>query len=496
VSPGDLLRAYCAAFAARDLQAMAPLFDADAVVDIPLLDERLVGHVHIMRETGTALRGLRNMRVELGTIIEDGDCAMAEGIFLGELVGHPALVDGTPARSDFRFVAVVEARAGKIVRLSEYFDTKPLKPWERQRLFVHASRRSPYWEGSNAAGAVEYMAYNHMTFPLVYARTMAEEYVALTERVTLWDVGCERQTELRGPDALRLADRLVTRDLSTLPVGGCRYGYVCDPLGRIMCDPVILRPWPDVIWFSHGIVDLTLWASGIALEGGHDVAVREPDVAPLQVQGPRAADMLRDLVEAPIDELKFYRCVVTRVAGIDSVISRTGWSGGLGFEIFPLSSDRAMELWNALLAAGRPHSLLVTGPVVHRAVERNVTDTAYATNSDMNPFEAGGGHLVDLDKGDFIGRDALLRIRRDGVKRQTVGLFIPGDVPRLEWHWPLIDARGNSGEVRWATHSFALDRSIGIALVDAAVGLGETVRVDHPGDRVEATVTSLPFVGE
>jgi aminomethyltransferase len=495
MSPSDLLRAYCDAFAARDVAAIGRLFAADAVCDIPLLDERLVGRDHIVREIGTAIRGLRDVRVELGPIVEGEGEAMVEGLFFGVLVGHPAHVDGTPARSDFRFVAVVEANDGLISRLSEYFDTKPLKPWQRQRLFSHSVRRSPYWEGALAAGAIEFMAYNHMTFPLVYARTMAEEYVALTERVTLWDVGCERQTELRGPDALRLADYLSTRDLSRLAVGACRYAYVCDPEGTILCDPVVLRPWPDVVWFSHGIVDLTLWARGIALAGGWNVAVAEPDVAPLQVQGPRSADMLRGLVEAPIDELKFYRCVVTRVAGIEAVVSRTGWSGALGYEIFPLGSARAMELWNALLAAGRPHGLLVTGPVVHRAIERNVTDTAYATNSGMNPFEAGGERLVDLEGRDFIGREALLRIRRGGVRRRTVGLFIEGDLPRHEWDWPLVDARGRPGEVRWATHSFALDRSIGIALVDAAVTEGERVRIDHPGGGAFATVTALPFVG-
>src|SRR5690606_26254108 len=120
---------------------------------------------------------------------------------------------------------------------------------------------------------------------------------------------------------------------------------------------------------------LTLWAQGIALHSDFDVTVREPDVAPIQVQGPLSADVLRDLVDAPIDDLKFYRCVVTRVAGIDAVVSRTGWSGALGYEVFPLSSARAMELWNALREAGRPYDMLVTGPIVHRAVEKNVTDT-------------------------------------------------------------------------------------------------------------------------
>lgn len=494
MTAADLLRAYCAAFAARDVAAIERLFAQDAVCDLPLLDERLVGRAHVVREVATAIRGLADIRVDLGVVTDDGTVAMAEGVFLGELVGHPPAVDGTPPRLDFRFVAVVEASDGRIARLSEYLDTKPLKPWQRQRLFVHSVRRSPYWDGAIRAGAAEFMAYNHMTFPIVYARTMAEEYVALTERVTLWDVGCERQTELRGPDALRLADRLATRDLSRLDVGACRYTYVCDPEGRIVCDPVVLRPWPDVVWFSHGIADLTLWARGIAFGGGYDVAVAEPDVAPLQVQGPRAADMLRSVVEAPVDELKFYRCVVTRVAGIDAVVSRTGWSGGLGFEIFPLTSRHAMTLWDALLDAGRPHGLLVTGPVVHRAVERAVTDTAYATNSDMNPFEAGGERLVDLDAGDFIGREALLRVRAEGPQRKTVGLFIDGTLPRMEWHWPMIDGAGRPGVVRWAAHSFALDRSIGIALVDAAVREGERVRVDHPGGGGGATVTTLPFV--
>ncbi|MEX2647948.1 MAG: nuclear transport factor 2 family protein [Alphaproteobacteria bacterium] len=494
MSPADLLRAYCRAFAARDVATIESLFAEDAVCDIPLLDERLVGRAHVVREIATAIRGLRGIRVELGAIVEGDDDAMAEGLFFGALVGHPAQVDGTPARTDFRFVAVVEAPDGKIARLSEYFDTKPLKPWQRQRLFNHAVRQSPYWESSVRAGAVEFMAYNHMTFPIVYGRTMAEEYVALTERVTLWDVGCERQTELRGPDALRLADYLASRDLSKLELGACRYAYVCDPDGRIICDPVILRPWPDVVWLSHGMADLTLWARGIALEGGWDVAVSEPDVAPLQVQGPHSADMLRGLVEAPIDALKFYRCTVTKVAGIDAVVSRTGWSGALGFEIFPLGSARAIELWDALIEAGRPHGLVVTGPVVHRAVERNVTDTAYATNSGMNPYEAGGERMVDLDAGDFIGRDALARIRRKGARRRTVGLFIDGDLPRLEWHWPLTDARGKPGVVRWAAHSFALDRAVGIALVDAAVAEGERVRIDHPGGGAWASVTTLPFV--
>lgn len=493
MTPRQALELYCDAFARRAPEAIESLFAEDAVYDLPLHDGRVQGREAILREVRTALRGLKNIEVHLEHVLEQEDSVFAEGFFRSEHIGIPPHVDGTPHRLDFRFAVVVETSGGKVSRWSEYFDTKPLKPRERTRIYP-ITRRSPYWDGSEQAGVSEFMIYNHTYFPLIYHHSPSEEYAALTERVTLWDVGCERQTELRGPDAVRFADYLTTRDLSKLKPGDCRYTLACDPDGKIICDPVLLHPWKDVVWLSHGDADLTLWARGIALHAGFEVTVREPDVAPLQIQGPYAAEVLRPLVEAPLDDLGFYKCVATRVAGIEAVVSRTGWSGGPGYEVFPLSSDRAMDLWNALLEAGRPYDMMVVGPNVDRAVEKGVTDTAYHTNSDMDPYEAGHGRLVSLDKGEFVGRAALRRVAAEGPKRKTVGLFIEGTLPRLEWYWPLTDARGGKGEVRWAVHSFALDRSIGIAIVDAAVELGETVRIQHPLGSPEATVTEVPFV--
>jgi aminomethyltransferase len=230
------------------------------------------------------------------------------------------------------------------------------------------------------------------------------------------------------------------------------------------------------------------------MHGGFDVEVSEPDVAPLQVQGQQSLEMLRDLVDGNLESLGFYKCFVTKVAGIECVVSRTGWSGGLGYEIFPLSSDRAMHLWNTLIKAGEPYGLMVTGPNVFRAVEKGVTDTAYHTNSGMNPYEAGHGRLVNLDKGDFIGREALSKVEKEGAKRKTVGLLIDGDMPHLEWYWQLTDPRGNPGEVRWAVHSFELKQNIGIAVADANLQLGEKVQIHHPAGISQATVTTVPFV--
>jgi glycine cleavage system aminomethyltransferase T/ketosteroid isomerase-like protein len=493
LTPRQAIEAYCSAFARRAADEIEPLFAENAVFDLPLQDGRLHGRRQIMRETRTALRGLKNIEVVLDHITEQGATAFAEGYFYGEPVGIPPHVDGRPARLDFKFVAVAVVEDGKVTRWTEYFDTKPLKPRERTRIYP-ITRRSPYWRGTEEAGVSEFMIYNHVYFPLVYHHSPAEEYAALTERVTLWDVGCERQTEIAGPDAVAFASYLTTRNLAKLKPGDCRYTVACDPDGQIICDPVLLHPRKDLIWLSHGDADLTLWARGIALDGRFKVQVREPDVSPLQIQGPQAAEVLRPLTDAAIDQIGFYKCVTTRVAGVEAVVSRTGWSGGPGYEVFPLSSRRAMDLWQALREAGRPFEMMVVGPVVDRAVEKGVTDTAYHSNSGMNPYEAGHGRLVDLDKGEFVGRDALARIAAEGPKRKTVGLFIEGDLPRLEWYWPLEDERGRAGEVRWAVHSWALGRSIGIALVDAAVAVGEAVRLHHPLGSPRATVTDLPFL--
>jgi glycine cleavage system aminomethyltransferase T/ketosteroid isomerase-like protein len=491
---GNLLRAYCDAFERRAGDEIASLFADDAALELPIFDGRVVGKDAIAAEIKTALRGLKNIEVILENTIETDTEAFAEGIFRADHVGIHPLVDGTPIRLDFRFVATVAIAAGKIIRWTEYFDTKPLKPRERTHLYPN-SRRSAYWDGTATAGVSEFMVYNHTYVPLVYHHSPAEEYAALTERVTLWDVGGERQTQIRGADALRFAQLLTTRDLSKLKVGGCKYTLVCDPQGRIICDPVLLHPWENVVWLSHGDVDLTLWAAGVAMNSGLQVEIDEPDVQPVQVQGPKSVDMLRNLVESPVDSLGFYKCAVTRVAGIDAVVSRTGWSGGLGFEIFPLSSEHAMTLWNTLIEAGRPYGVMVTGPNVFRAVEKGITDTSYYTNSGMNPYEAGHARLVDLEKGEFIGRQALSKVAAEGAKRKTIGLFIDGDLPMLEWYWPLTDRKGNAGEVRWAVHSFELDRNIGIAIADASLEPGDVVEISHQAGTTRATVTNVPFVG-
>jgi glycine cleavage system aminomethyltransferase T len=355
-------------------------------------------------------------------------------------------------------------------------------------------RRSPYFERTLRAGAGDFMVYTYM--PMDYGRDPREDYAALVERVTLWDVGAERQAELRGPGALALADHLAPRRLSDLAVGECRYTPVCDRAGAIMCECIVLRPTADVVWFSHSDVDLTLWATGLALARGNDVAVAEADVAPMQLQGPRAADVIEAVGGAEVAGLARFRCAHSRLAGVECVVSNTGWSREPGFEIYPLGSERAVDVWDALVVAGEPHGLLVTGPNIVRAVEQGITDTQYATNSGMNPIEAGIGAMLDLDRPDFVGRDALRAVRDHGPARHTVGLVCDGPpFPVMERLWPVSAPDGRpAGEARWAVYSIALERNIAVVLVDAGLDAAAGLVVEAPDGPRRGELHPIPFV--
>jgi glycine cleavage system aminomethyltransferase T len=366
---------------------------------------------------------------------------------------------------------------------------------EREPL-SYTVRRSPYFERTLAAGARGFMVYNHTYMPIDYGRDPLVEYEAITQGVTLWDVGAERQAQLRGPDALGFADYLSPRDLLDLAVGRCRFTPVCDPHGEIMADCIVLRPFEDTVWYSHSDADISLWAYGLALARSAQLEVEEADVAPLQLQGPLAAAVLEPLYDGDLAALRRFDCAAVNVASVPCVVSNTGWSKEAGYEIYPLGSARGLEVWDALVTSGEPHGLLITGPNITRAVEQGITDTQYRMNSHMTALEAGLEPLLQLDGADFMGREALVAERARGPRRRTIGLAADGPpFPFLEDFWPVLDRAGNDvGVARWAVFSYALERNIAIALVDAAVGDGDELTVRAPdGDRA-ARVHPIPFV--
>ena len=193
--------------------------------------------------------------------------------------------------------------------------------------FRATGRISPYFEGVERAGGGGYLQHLMTYVPWRYPESAAEQYRAVTERVTLWDTACERQIQVRGPDALAFVDRLSSRDLSRLEPGRCRYTFLCDESGAIVGDPVVLRIDAETLWLSISSTDLLLWVKGLALGSGAAVAVEEAPVATLQLQGPKARETLAPLTPCRLERMRAFDCVRTSVAGIEAVVSRTGWSG-------------------------------------------------------------------------------------------------------------------------------------------------------------------------
>jgi glycine cleavage system aminomethyltransferase T len=366
-------------------------------------------------------------------------------------------------------------------------------------------RVSPYFEGVERAGGGDYRLHFNTFVPYVFPDNAAEQYRAVTERVTLWDTATERQLELRGKDALAFADYLVTRDLESFQPGRCTYTFLCDQRGVVICDPVLLVIDEETVWLSISGTDAILWVNAIALHTRFAVDVRELEIAPLQLQGPKSRDVLRKLTGPEIDELGFFRCVTTTVAGIDAVVSRTGWSGEFGYEIYPFDTPtyprgraRAMQLWNSILEAGEEHKLLVTPFQISRAYEAGIMTFNHGYGEDMNALEFWRDTVVDLGGGDFVGKQALEAIRDSGgATRRLMGLVTSSSDPieASAWDLPILHGERIVGTTRRLTYSPALGRTIAIGLMQLdAVKPGVVCEIEHSGGRTSAEITDLPFI--
>jgi glycine cleavage system aminomethyltransferase T len=357
-------------------------------------------------------------------------------------------------------------------------------------------RRSPFFEATQRYGPRGFTVYNHTLFPTNYDDFEAE-YRHLLEHVTLWDVAVERNVEISGPDGFRFAQLLTCRDLSQCAVGQGKYVLITAPDGGILNDPVMLRLDDTRFWFALADSDVLFYAKGLAACAGLDVELREVDAAPLQIQGPQSKDVVRDLLGDEILDLRYYWFTRTDVDGIPVIVTRTGWTSEVGYEMYLLDPSRGFDLWERIMEAGRAYEIRPTGPVDIRRIEGGIFNYRADMDWTNNPFELGLDRLVDLDmEADFMGKEALRRIREEGVSRKIVGVEIAGDrLDMNETTWPVSRDGRDIGRVTSAVYSPRLEKNIGFAWVPVELSEpGNTVTVETPEGAREAAVTSLPFV--
>jgi aminomethyltransferase len=364
-------------------------------------------------------------------------------------------------------------------------------------------RKSPFFYASRQHGVAKYSVYNHHYHPRHYGDPIAE-YWALLNDVTLWDVGVERQIQISGPDAFDFTNHLVSRDLRQCDVYQCKYAFVTLPDGGIQNDPVLLRIGENQFWLSLADSDVMLWAQGVAYQSNWDVTIEEVDVAPVQIQGPKAKKVMVDLVGEAILEMPYYYMGEFLIDDMSVVVSRTGYTGELGYEVYLREATaNGQRLWDRVLEAGRPHGLKVIGPCHMRRIEGGILAFGCDIWYDTNPFEVGMGYkwMVDLrNDDDFVGRAALETIKKEGVARKLVGVEMGGPSVGCFNDGAMIDVfpvyAGDTriGQVTSACHSPRLDKNIGLAMVPIeATELGTELSVATQHGRQDAIVVEKPF---
>ena len=359
-------------------------------------------------------------------------------------------------------------------------------------------RKSPFFEATLRAGCGGLSVANHMYQPHSYADP-TDEYRHLTEGVTLWDVATERQVEIIGPDALAFTELLTPRHVSACPVGRGRYVVITSAEGGIVNDPVLFRLSEKRFWLSASDSDLILWAKGVAVFAALEVTISEPDVSPLQIQGPKSPAVIEALFGNGGKGLRYYEIRELDLDGIPVMLSRSGWSGELGFEIFLRDSRYGDVLWERIMAAGRPQGIVVTGPSDIQRFEAGILGYGCDISLDVNPYEVGLDWMLEPEKAeDFIGKAALMRIKREGVKRNLVAIRLECDpLPQgaFQDRWPVNIGGDRIGEVTGAVYSPRLDKNIGYAMLKSAhTSLGTSVSVSTPFGQANAVVVQKPFI--
>ena len=357
-------------------------------------------------------------------------------------------------------------------------------------------RKSPYYDSDLKYGVTGFTVYNKMYLPTGFS-SPEKEYESLINDVTFGDFAAERQIEINGPDAYAFVRYVQPRNLEKCEIGFCKYIILTDQDGGIINDACLLRLEENKFWISPGDGDVILWLQGIAINSGMDVSIHEPDVSPLQISGPKSGKLIQKLFNGEHDELGYYKAKQTSLDDIPLVIARTGWSGELSYELYLQDRKMGNKLFELVYQAAQEFNGRVIAPNGIRTIEGGILSYGGDFGREHNPFTIGLGRLVDVDQDiDFIGKEALKKIKEKGPSEKLVGLELEGEpiLKAPENFWPVNNKDKKVGRLSRAFFSPRLKKNIGLAIVDIDfAGEGTEVSVESPNGDLLSKVVSLPW---
>ena len=357
-------------------------------------------------------------------------------------------------------------------------------------------RKSPFFDATVKWGAKDFSVYNHMYIPRDFGNP-EQNFWNLINDAILCDVAVERQVQVKGPDASKFVQMMTPRDLSNMKVGQCKYVILVNQNGGVLNDPILLKVSEDKYWFSLADSDILFWAQGLAANSNYNVEITEPDVSPLQLQGPKSREIMVKIFGEQISDLKYYWFKQFSFNNTKLIISRTGWSSELGYEIFLTDSKVGNELYEHIMKIGEPMGLKPGHTSTIRRIEGGMLSYHADMTINTNPLELGMDKFIDLDNDfDFIGKDALIKIKNDGIKRKQVGLYLDNkqmDGPNTRF-WSLKCDNKIVGEITSAVYSPRLEQNIALAIIDIDYSnLNQKLIVNDGNSEFNAVVVNKPF---
>ncbi|MAJ66349.1 MAG: dimethylsulfoniopropionate demethylase [Candidatus Pelagibacter sp.] len=366
-------------------------------------------------------------------------------------------------------------------------------------------RRTPYTNKVEKHGVSDFTVVNHMLLPKGFKNSIEEDYWHLSKEVQIWDVSCQRQVQISGPDALKLVQKMTPRSLKNMEIGKCFYIPMLNENAGMINDPVLLKLEDDMFWISIADSDILLWAKGYALGLNLDVNIEEPDVYPLAIQGPKSEELMISIFGEEIKKIKFFNFRIMDFMGTKQVIARSGYSKQDGFEIYFKIHERYFDkiemgekLWDTIWEAGKKFNISPGCPNLIDRIEAGLMSYGNDFTGENNPLEC------NLEKyckpnilHDFIGKQALTKIQNEGIKQKMRGVIFDGDPCSATGQPLVVFSKDNKkiGQITSGIFSPRIKKNIGLSMILKNYWkIGENVFVETlDGKKRNGTITSLPF---